>query len=116
MGRAVKQVLLLHMNYLNSLYLDDLLQRFRDDGWSFITFAEALKDEVYKLSTTMSGCGAPDTSTRSSQALDDAELNVRAVRPGNRSRVGTLRPLADGDRGSDPVRYFYAYSDRPFGF
>lgn len=49
MGRAVKQVLLLHMNYLNSLYLDDLLQRFRDDGWSFITFAEALKDEVYKL-------------------------------------------------------------------
>ena len=36
MGRAVKQVLLLHMNYLNSLYLDDLLQRFREDGWSFI--------------------------------------------------------------------------------
>ncbi len=49
MGRAVKQVLLLHMNYLNSLYLDDLLQRFRDDGWSFITFEEALKDEVYRL-------------------------------------------------------------------
>jgi peptidoglycan/xylan/chitin deacetylase (PgdA/CDA1 family) len=49
MGRAVNQVLLLHMNYLNSLYLDDLLQRFRDDGWSFITFEEALKDEVYRL-------------------------------------------------------------------
>ena len=49
MGRAVKQVLLLHMNYLNSLYLDDLLQRFRDDGWSFITFEEALKDDVYRL-------------------------------------------------------------------
>jgi peptidoglycan/xylan/chitin deacetylase (PgdA/CDA1 family) len=48
-GRAVKQVLLLHMNYLNALYLDDLLQRFRDDGWSFITFEEALNDEVYKL-------------------------------------------------------------------
>ena len=49
MGRAVKQVLLLHMNYLNSLYLDELLQRFRDNGWSFITFEEALKDEVYRL-------------------------------------------------------------------
>jgi peptidoglycan/xylan/chitin deacetylase (PgdA/CDA1 family) len=49
MGRAVKQVLLLHMNYLNSLYLDDLLQRFRDNGWSFITFEHALKDEVYRL-------------------------------------------------------------------
>jgi peptidoglycan-N-acetylglucosamine deacetylase len=32
-GRAVDQVLLLHMNYLNSLYLDDLLQRFREQGW-----------------------------------------------------------------------------------
>jgi hypothetical protein len=41
MGRAVKQVVLLHMNYLNSLHLDDLLQRFRDGGWSFITFEEA---------------------------------------------------------------------------
>ena len=49
MGRAVKQVLLLHMNYLNSLYLDDLLQRFRNDGWSFITFEEALRDDVYRL-------------------------------------------------------------------
>ena len=48
-GRAVKHVLLLHMNYLNSLYLDDLLQRFRRDGWSFITFEEALKDDVYRL-------------------------------------------------------------------
>jgi peptidoglycan-N-acetylglucosamine deacetylase len=49
MGRAVKQVLLLHMNYLNALYLDDLLQRFHDDGWSFITFEEALTDDVYRL-------------------------------------------------------------------
>jgi hypothetical protein len=49
MGRAVKQVLLLHMNYLNSLYLDALLQRFRDHGWSFITFEQALKDDVYRM-------------------------------------------------------------------
>lgn len=49
MGRPIKQVLLLHMNYVNALYLDDLLQRFRDEGWSFITFEEALQDEVYRL-------------------------------------------------------------------
>jgi peptidoglycan/xylan/chitin deacetylase (PgdA/CDA1 family) len=55
MGRPVKQVLLLHMNYLNSLYLDDLLQRFRDDGWSFITFEEALKDDVYRLKYDYTG-------------------------------------------------------------
>lgn len=49
MGRPVKQVLLLHMNYLNSLYLDDLLRRFKADGWSFISFEEAWKDDVYRL-------------------------------------------------------------------
>ena len=49
MGRPIKHVLLLHMNYVNSLYLDDLLQRYRDEGWSFITFEEALQDEVYRL-------------------------------------------------------------------
>jgi hypothetical protein len=48
-GRAVKQILLLHMNYLNALYLDDLLQRLRGAGWSFITFDEALEDDVYRL-------------------------------------------------------------------
>ena len=48
-GRPIKHVLLLHMNYLNALYLDDLLQRFRENGWSFIPFEDALTDEVYGL-------------------------------------------------------------------
>ena len=48
-GRPIKHVLLLHMNYLNALYLADLLQRFRDNGWSFIPFEDALTDEVYRL-------------------------------------------------------------------
>jgi len=49
LGRPIKHVLLLHMNYLNALYLDDLLQRLRDNGWSFIPFEDALTDEVYGL-------------------------------------------------------------------
>jgi peptidoglycan-N-acetylglucosamine deacetylase len=49
MGRPVKQVLLLHMNYLNSRYLDDLLERFKAEGWSFISLEDALADEVYRL-------------------------------------------------------------------
>src|SRR5688572_5195172 len=48
-GRPIKHVLLLHMNYLNALYLDDLLQRFRENGWSFIPFEDALTDSVYQL-------------------------------------------------------------------
>jgi hypothetical protein len=56
-GRSIRHVLLLHMNYLNSLYLDDLLQRFRDDGWSFVPFEEALTDEVYNLKYDYAGAG-----------------------------------------------------------
>ena len=48
-GRPIKHVLLLHMNYLNALYLDELLQRLRTAGWSFIPFEEALTDPVYTL-------------------------------------------------------------------
>ena len=55
LGRPIKHVLLLHMNYLNGLYLDDLLQRFRDSGWSFVSFEDALTDEVYKLKYDWAG-------------------------------------------------------------
>jgi peptidoglycan/xylan/chitin deacetylase (PgdA/CDA1 family) len=54
-GRGIRQVLLLHLNYLNSLYLDDLLQQLRGNGWSFITLDEALKDGVYKLKYDYAG-------------------------------------------------------------
>lgn len=43
------------MNYLNALYLDELLQRLRDTGWSFIPFEEALTDEVYALNYDHAG-------------------------------------------------------------
>jgi peptidoglycan/xylan/chitin deacetylase (PgdA/CDA1 family) len=55
MGRPVKQVLLLHMNYLNSLYLDDLLERFKAEAWSFITLDDALTDAVYRLKYEYAG-------------------------------------------------------------
>lgn len=48
-GRPVKQVLLLHMNYLNGLYLEALLSQFEADGWTFITFEDALTDPVYSM-------------------------------------------------------------------
>jgi hypothetical protein len=48
-GRPIKHVLLLHMNLLNALYLDELLQRLRSNGWSFISVEEALTDPVYEL-------------------------------------------------------------------
>lgn len=49
LNRPVKHVLLLHLNYLNGLYLNALLQALRDDGWEFISLDEALKDPLYEM-------------------------------------------------------------------
>lgn len=53
--RPVKHVMLLHMNYLNGLYLDDLLQALRNDGWEFIPLNQALEDSLYRLPDTYVG-------------------------------------------------------------
>lgn len=46
-GRSVKHILLLHMNELNSIYLDSLFTWYENSGWAFITTQEALGDPVY---------------------------------------------------------------------
>ena len=48
-GRPIKQILLLHMNELNSDYLEELLVWYNEQGWTFITLKEALQDPVYQL-------------------------------------------------------------------
>ena len=50
-GHPVKQILLIHMNTLNSLVLPDIIQMFRSHGYTFITLPEALKDPFYKNDT-----------------------------------------------------------------
>lgn len=47
-GRNVRHILLLHMNFINSIYLDRLLTQLKKRGWEFITVEEAMKDPVYK--------------------------------------------------------------------
>lgn len=56
-GREVKQILLLHANFINSDYFDDIAKMLKKRGYKFITLEEALKDESYKL---------PDTFTKRS--------------------------------------------------
>ncbi len=48
-GREIKFILLLHANFINSDYFDDLARTFKKRGYEFITLEEALKDEAYKL-------------------------------------------------------------------
>lgn len=53
LGRSPRHVLLLHENDLAALFVDDLVVRLRELGWTIIPIAEAYEDEIAK--------SAPDT-------------------------------------------------------
>ena len=48
-GRDIAQVLLLHHNLVNALWLDDIIGQFNDMGWTITTPAAAFADPVYQL-------------------------------------------------------------------
>jgi peptidoglycan/xylan/chitin deacetylase (PgdA/CDA1 family) len=54
-GREIPQTLLIHANFINSDYFDDLAEMFSRRGYKFVTLDEALKDEAYRLPDTFVG-------------------------------------------------------------
>jgi len=54
-GREMAQTLLIHANFINSDYLDDLALMFRKRGYKIVSLDEALRDEAYKLPDTYIG-------------------------------------------------------------
>lgn len=48
LGRSVPHTLLIHYNLLNALFLGDLLQRFRAEGWDVTGADEAFADRVFQ--------------------------------------------------------------------
>lgn len=48
-GRDIAQVILLHHNLVNALWLDDVIAQFHEMGWSITTPAAAFADPVYQL-------------------------------------------------------------------
>ena len=54
-GREISQTMLLHANFINSDYFDDLARMMKKRGYSFISLEDALKDEAYKLPDTYVG-------------------------------------------------------------
>jgi peptidoglycan/xylan/chitin deacetylase (PgdA/CDA1 family) len=48
-GRDIAQVILLHHNLVNALWLNDVIAQFKGMGWSFVTPAAAFADPVYQL-------------------------------------------------------------------
>ncbi len=51
-GREIKQILLLHANFINSDYFDDIAKMLKKRNYKFVTLEESLKDEAYKLPDT----------------------------------------------------------------
>jgi len=56
-GRDIAQVLLLHHNLINAMWLDDVLAQFKEMGWTIVSPAKALEDPVYKLEPVRSAAG-----------------------------------------------------------
>jgi peptidoglycan/xylan/chitin deacetylase (PgdA/CDA1 family) len=54
-GREITQTLLIHANFINSDYFDDLAAMFRRRGYKFVTLEEALMDDAYRLPDTYIG-------------------------------------------------------------
>lgn len=55
LGREMSQTLLLHANFINSDYMDDLAAMFKRRGYRFVTLEKALEDEAYRLPDTYIG-------------------------------------------------------------
>jgi peptidoglycan-N-acetylglucosamine deacetylase len=56
-GRDIPQVLLLHHNLINALWLDDVLAMFIQKGWTLTSPANAYADLVYQLQPELSVSG-----------------------------------------------------------
>ncbi|HMS64365.1 MAG TPA: polysaccharide deacetylase family protein [Ignavibacteria bacterium] len=46
-GRKISHVILLHHNLAAALFLDDLIQFFKDNGWEIMNAEEAYSDDIY---------------------------------------------------------------------
>ena len=78
-GREIAQTLLIHANFINSDYFDDLAAMFKRRGYKFVDLETALKDEAYR---------GPDNFTEAAGiswlhrwALDRGQENVLADEP-----------------------------------
>jgi peptidoglycan/xylan/chitin deacetylase (PgdA/CDA1 family) len=90
-GRDMPQVILLHHNLINALWLKDAIQQFKDMGWTIITPAQAFADPVYQQS--------PE-KTKGGQSL----LWSIARSKGQRKFPGWERLADDGDFEIDALK------------
>jgi hypothetical protein len=56
-GREFPQIMLLHASELNSRMMPEILKMFRRRGYRFVSLAEALQDNAYRLPESYIGPG-----------------------------------------------------------
>ncbi len=56
-NRQINHVLLLHHNLAAALFLDDLIQHFKDNGWEVIDADKAYQDEIYSTEVDLVPAG-----------------------------------------------------------
>jgi hypothetical protein len=90
-GRDIPQVMLVHHNFVNALWLDDVSAQFRSMGRTFTTPAAAFADPVYRLQPERA---APGQSLLLSMAgtlglgkfagrerlVDDGDIEIEALK------------------------------------
>jgi peptidoglycan-N-acetylglucosamine deacetylase len=90
-GRDIAQVILLHHNLINALWLGDVIQMFKDKGWAINTPEQAFADPVYALQplTADPGQSLLLSMARSlglgrfegwARLVDDADWEVKALK------------------------------------
>lgn len=72
--QPVKQILLIHANLLNSYLLGDVIQMYKNNGYTFITLTEALKNPAPALQFS------PENTAKATQAMtpsnEQEKINV----------------------------------------
>ncbi|BDT56662.1 hypothetical protein MasN3_01560 [Massilia varians] len=81
-GRDIPQVLLLHHNLINAMWLDDVIRQFKDMGWTITTPAQAYADPVYRFMPERSG-GSLLLAMGRSLGLTPVELGLRLMDDGD---------------------------------
>lgn len=83
-GRDIPQVLLLHHNLINALWLDDVIRQFKDMGWTITTTAQAYADPVYLLNPDRQAPGQSLLlSMGRSLGLSNQDLDLRLMDDGD---------------------------------
>lgn len=78
-GREIPQTYLLHANFINSDYIDDLAAMFKRRGYRFVDLETALRDDAYRLPDNF--LGAAGISWLHRWALERGRENVLLAEP-----------------------------------